>query len=58
MHSKSDNIEIMIYGKADEVIEKHFDSLLNRYQIGLKHQWEVVILSLIAFIYCIINIIK
>ena len=26
----------MIYGKADEVIKKHFDSLLNRYQIGLK----------------------
>ena len=24
MHSKSDNIEIMIYDKADEVIEKKF----------------------------------
>ena len=31
IHSKSDNIEIMIYDKADEVIEELFQSLLNRY---------------------------
>ena len=36
MHSKSDNIEIMIYTKADEVIEERFVSLLNRYQIWLE----------------------
>ena len=36
MHSKTDNIEIMINGKADEVIEKHFESLLNIYQIELE----------------------
>ena len=36
MHSKSDNIEIMINDKADEVIEELFHSLLSRYQIGLK----------------------
>ena len=37
MHSKIDNIEIMINDKADEVIEKRFESLLNnRYQIGLE----------------------
>ena len=30
MHSKRDNIEIMINDKADEVIEKLFISLLNR----------------------------
>ena len=34
MHSKSDNIEIMINDKADEVIEELFQSLLSRYQIG------------------------
>ena len=33
MHSKSDNIGIMIYGKGDEVIEDFFESLLKRYQI-------------------------
>ena len=32
MHSKSDNIEIMISDEADEVIKKLFDSLKNRYQ--------------------------
>ena len=36
MHSKSDNIEIMNYDKADEVIEEVFKSLLNRYQGGFK----------------------
>ena len=36
MHSKSDSIEIMINDKADEVIEKLFQSLLSRYQIGLE----------------------
>ena len=36
MHSKSDNIEIMINDKPDEVIEKRFESLLNTYQIGLE----------------------
>ena len=29
MHSKSDNIEIIVCNKADEVIEKLFKSLLN-----------------------------
>ena len=32
MHSKRDNIEIIISDKADEVIKKIFDSLENRYQ--------------------------
>ena len=36
MHSQSDNIEIMINYKADEVIEELFQSLLSRYQIGLE----------------------
>ena len=36
MHSKSDKIEIMINDKADEIIEKHFQSLLSRFQIGLE----------------------
>ena len=36
MHSKSDNIEIMICDKADKVFEELFQSLLKRYQIGLE----------------------
>ena len=33
-HSKSDNIEVMMNDKADEVIDKLFQSLLSRYQTG------------------------
>ena len=36
MHTKSDNIEIMINDKADEVIEELLQSLLFRYQIELE----------------------
>ena len=36
MHSKSDNIEIMINDEADEVMEELFKSLLNRYQNNLE----------------------
>ena len=36
LHSKSDNIEFMIYDNSDEVIEELFVSLLNRHEIGLE----------------------
>ena len=36
MHSKSDNIEIMINDEADEVMKEIFDSLKNRYQNNLE----------------------
>ena len=36
MHSKSDNIEIMIKDEADEVIKELFDSHKNRYQNNLE----------------------
>ena len=36
MHSKSDNIEILINDEADEVIKELFDSLKNRYQDNLE----------------------
>ena len=43
MHSKSDNIEIMISDEADEVMKKVFDSLKNRYKkIGLMRNSEFV----------------
>ena len=36
MHSKRDNIEIMISDEADEVIKKLFDLLKNGYQNNLQ----------------------
>ena len=36
MHSKTGNIKFIIYDNAAEVIEDVFESLLNRYQIGLE----------------------
>ena len=50
MHSKSDNTEIMINDKADEVIEERFQSLILRYQIRVETTREVVILSLTVYL--------
>ena len=36
IHSKSNDIEIMINNKADGVIEELFHSFLSKYQIGLE----------------------
>ena len=36
MYSISGNIEVMVYDKADEVIEEIFESFLSRYQIRLE----------------------
>ena len=40
MHSKSDNIEFMSYN-ANEVVNKVFESLHSRYQIGLEASIKV-----------------
>ena len=49
MHSKSYNKEIIINDKADKVIKKLFESLLSRYQIGLKQRWKVATLFLLCW---------
>ena len=36
MHSKSDNIEIMMVSQTDEIIEELFESLLQKYQEKLE----------------------
>ena len=36
MHTKSDNVEIMMGSETDEIIEELFKSLLQRYQEGLE----------------------
>ena len=33
----------MFNDKAVEVVEERFQSLLSRYQTGLKHKWKLVI---------------
>ena len=38
MHSKDDNIEIMISDKADKVIEERFQSFLLGIKLDWKHQ--------------------
>ena len=40
MHSKSDNIKIMISDEADEVSEELFNSVKNRYQNNLQSMRE------------------
>ena len=57
MHSQSDNIGIMIYEKADEVIEEYLNHFLINVKLSWKHQWKVVTLSLIVLI-CITNFIR
>ena len=41
MHSKTDNSEIMINNKAEGVIGTLFESILNRYQIGLETSMRI-----------------
>ena len=38
MHTKSDNIEIMIGNETDEIIKNLFESLLQKYPNGLENQ--------------------
>ena len=50
MHSKRDNIEIMINDKADGVIKELFTSLKIDIKI-ISNWWKVVSFSWIIFIY-------
>ena len=36
MHSKSGNIEFMLYDNANEIVHKFFESRLSRYQTDLE----------------------
>ena len=55
MYSKSDNIEIMIDDEADEVKNFLIDLKVDMKKKNLR---KIASLSLIMFIYCIINVIK
>ena len=50
IHSKIDNIDIMINDKADEVLEEIFKSLRNRIKIIWKNRLKVLNLSSSMFI--------
>ena len=41
MHTKSNNIEIMMGSETDEIIKELFESLLQRYQEGLEQKMRV-----------------
>ena len=56
MHSKSNNVEFMIYCNADKVMEEFLEISFNRQQIGLETSM-FAILFLILFIYCFTNVI-
>ena len=53
MHLKSDNMQVMTYDKANEVIEEFFDLLLSRYQIGLETSMKGInfIFDLVKLLY-------
>ena len=54
MRTKSDNIEIMIGSRTDEIIEKLFKSLLQRYQEGLEESMRGSEFFFIVLMHCII----
>ena len=58
MHMHSKNIVILTYYEADDIIEKLFDSLLEKYQKGLEEKMKKVTILLIVLVYYIINFIK
>ena len=42
MHTKSDNIEIMLGSETDEITEKLSESVLQKYQERLEKKWKEV----------------
>ena len=58
MHTKSDNKEIMIGNETSEIIEKVFESLLQKYKQDVEESMRGMNLLLIVLIYCTINLMK
>ena len=56
MHSKSDNMEIIINEKVDEVVEELFKSLCNRYQNNLEKSMKgsEFVFHYVDLLYCCI----
>ena len=49
MHTKSDNIEIMLGSETEEIVEELLESLLQKYQEGLEEKWDEVNFFLFLF---------
>ena len=58
MHLKSNNVEIMMNDEADEVMEKVLNHSKKDIKIIYKSRCEVVSLTSVMFIHCIINVTK
>ena len=58
MHSKSDNVEIMINDEAEEVMKELFYLLKNKYQNNLESMTGNEFVFNYIFSYCMINVIK
>ena len=58
IHSKSDNIEIMIVNETDKVIQERFNSLLQKYQKSLEESMKGIVFAFDNVIYCTIIVIE
>ena len=58
MHIENQNIITLTGYEADDIIEKLFESLLEKYQQGLEEKLKKVTMLLIVLMHCIINFIK
>ena len=58
IHTKNNNIEIMIGNETDEISRELFVSLLQRYQEELEESIRESEFFLIVYIYCVTNFIK
>ena len=58
IHSKSDNIEIMIVNETDKVIQERFNSLLQKYQKSLEESMKGIVFAFDSVIYCTIIVIE
>ena len=58
MHSESDNIKLMFFDNADEIIKELFESLLNRYHFGSETSMGGNDFIFDCVYFCITNVIK
>ena len=58
VHIENQNIITLTGYEADDIIEKLFESLLEKYQQGLEEKLKKVTMLLIVLMHCIINFIK
>ena len=55
MHTRSDNIEIMIGDDNDDIIEEFFNSLIEKYEENLQNKMRGSDFDGVNFLYCDFN---